>query len=935
MFNQKPLSVAVHRVFTSVAIAATAAAPTVGQAQEKLEEIVVTGSHITQTGLESVNPISVVSHEEIVTTGLVDVGSFVQRIPSMSGSPIGTTTNNGGNGSVEIDLRGLGVDRTLTLVNGQRVVDEGDYQTIPTAMIERVEVLKGGASAIYGADAVAGVVNIITRQDFEGVTFGGQTGEFFDMDNGTQWSVDMIAGRKFERGHFVFGAEYVDQEEAFQSDAPWDFFQNSYYIYPEGCEAHPTLPYDGTPTGGCYPIGSSRIPEGRLQFANQGTFMNPDGTGLVPYDGRTYNYAPVNYIQTPYDRFNLFAEGRFDVTDSIQFFTSFRSNFRDSAQELAPQPYNSPTDPAFEGTFGGVPYNGISENNFYLVRAVTAAGLAAEPVTDARRRVVELNRRFTQEITQWQGVFGFEGTFNEMDWSVSYNKGYRSRTDQDFGQFYGPSLANAMGPSADLDGDGSPECYRNIADPTTLIVGCVPIDFFGGAGSITQEMIDYVGVDLIDSFVSQQDIASGTLSGTAFTLPGGELGWAVGAGWWLNDFEYSPDSAKQQDQVTGNVGAGTEGSLESYDLFIEVNAPVYDNGTQTLTLKGGLRYDNYDAFGGDETWQIGGQFQAVSSVKLRGMVGTVFRAPTVSDLFGGVVDNFPTYTDPCIPGPGQALPPGCAQVGVQLDSQVLTHVGGNPDLTPETGDTYTAGIVFTPDFGKGDFSATVDWWKTKIDDGISSLGIQFILDDCYVNQNAASCALITRAPDYSVAEVIDTSLNVAAQGAEGIDVEIRYAFDMDFGNFDVSLLWSHLLDREKTPFADAPVQHLDGRYLDVTAEDGGAYPEDKINYTLQWSRDIGPGSLTLSYLGQYISGLDADTFCNCVTDPYIQKVDSFLYHDIVGSYEFPTHTRVTFGVTNLSDEAPPFVEIGFNATTDPSLYRMFGTGYWLRVEQSF
>ena len=218
------------------------------------DEVIVTGSAIPRADISSASPITVLDREEMLATGIRDVGDLLQRMPSMSGSPIGTTTNNGGTGTVEIDLRGMGVDRTVTLVNGHRLVDGGDYQTIPPIMIERVEILKDGASAIYGADAVAGVVNIITRTDFDGISVDFQNADFFDMDSGSMNTVSVIAGTTFDTGNFVFGAEYVDQEEAYQRDAPWEFFQNSYYIYPEGCEAHPTLPYDGTPIVGAIAV---------------------------------------------------------------------------------------------------------------------------------------------------------------------------------------------------------------------------------------------------------------------------------------------------------------------------------------------------------------------------------------------------------------------------------------------------------------------------------------------------------------------------------------------------------------------------------------------------------------------------------------------------------------------------------------------------------
>ena len=386
-----------------------------------IEEIIVTGSRIKRADIDSASPVTIIDQADIEITGLTDVGNLLQRMPSMSGSPIGTTTNNGGNGSVNVNLRGMGAGRTLTLVNGKRVVDGGDYQAIPTTMIDRVEILKDGASAIYGADAVAGVVNIITRRDFDGVELTAQTADWFDS-KGKQDTFGLIAGKKFESGNFVFGAEYIKQEEAFQRDVPWDFLQNSWYIYPGGCENQVTAPYDGTPQGGCYPIGSSRIPQSRLPFYSQGLFLigqaasTPYEVGLMqPHDGRTYNYAPVNYLQTPYERTNIFGEGHFDITDNIRFNTEFRGNFRESAQQLAPLPFTG-GDPMYNGfyldpaTGNTVAFTGISQDNYYLRRAVDAynaangTSLIYEPVVNPRRRMIETNRRFEQSITDRKSV---------------------------------------------------------------------------------------------------------------------------------------------------------------------------------------------------------------------------------------------------------------------------------------------------------------------------------------------------------------------------------------------------------------------------------------------------------------------------------------------------------------------------------------------------
>jgi len=946
---------------------------------EVIEEIITTGSRIKRADLDSASPVTVIKREDILATGLTDVGNLITRMPAMSGSPIGTTTNNGGNGGVFIDLRGMGTDRTLTLVNGLRVVDGGDYQTIPLAMIERVEVLKDGASAVYGADAVTGVVNIITRRDFEGIEITAQTSDWFNTKSGLQNTLGLIAGTTWDRGNFVFGAEYVKQDEAFQSDTPWDFFQDSYYIYPTGCENQVAAPYDGTgdgATSGCYPIGSSRIPESRLSFFSarvrddngnplpgdypgNGLFLigdpasAPYEVGLMqPHDGRTYNYAPVNYIQTPYKRTNLFAEAHFDLTDNIRFNTDFRGNLRTSAQELAPLPFTG-GDPMYNGFFvnpvTGVntAYEGVSEDNYYLRQAVDAYNaanplapqLGYEPLVTPRRRMIETNRRFTQDVTQYQWTAGLEGSFNEMDWDVYYNEGYRSRIDRDFGQFAGDRLSKAMGPSADFDGDGQPECYNDINDPSTLIAGCVPLNFFGGGAvnaagvptvtTLTPDMIDYVSLNTVDTIVSKQRLAGASVSGSLFELPGGKLGWAAGWAYWEQQLEFTPDSAKTIGAVTGNVGAGTKGSLTNNGFFAEVLAPVWDNGSQALDLKGGVRYDDWDGFDGQTTWQVGVEFQLIESLKMRATGGTIFRAPTIGDLFGGVVDSFPTYVDPCIPAAGDPLPARCDQLGIQTDSQLNARVGGNPFLQPETGDTFTAGLVWTPRFGDSDLTVTLDYWQVSVDDGISSLGVQFILDDCYLSGNESSCDLVNRTANYDIDTVIDGSLNVAAQGAKGVDTEIRYNFDSAIGQWELSLLWAHLIERTKTPFAGAPQDDLSGRYSNPTAQDGGGYATDKANFSVQWFKN----DFSIGYLGQYISAVDTAAV---IFDDYIYQVDAAFYHDIVASYRIAsTGTSISAGVTNITDEAPPYIDLGFNAKTDQSTYRLFGTGYYLRLTQLF
>ena len=856
-FKEKKLSVSVGAAL-SLSLTGFAALPMAAFAQddgEQIEEIVVTGSLIKQADYDNANPVTVLSRDDMALTGITDVGDLIQRLPSMSGSPIGTTTNNGGDGSVRVDLRGLGAGRTLNLVNGKRMVDGGDFQTIPAAMIERIEILKDGAAAAYGADAVAGVINIITRTDFEGVEFEVLTADGFDMDDGDQRSMSMLVGKAFDEGHVAFGVEYVDQNPAYQADAPWGFFQVPTVIYPGGCELA------GSPETDCYFWGSSRIPEARLNFSGYGTYMN-EGAGVVPYDGRFYNYNPVNYIQTPYEKTNVFGSMRMDLTDDIEFKANFRMNDRISSQELAPLPFNSPTDPSYQGTWNpeivanfdldgdgtigtrtnsttGVvtpslsSYAGISPDNYYLVQAINSIGLGAAPswtvdengdplanvgglagvpVSDARRRMVETTRRFEQNISQLQFDMTLTGTLDDMSWELYYNSGRRTGKYDDLGQFIGTNLANAMGPSADLDGDGNPECYTD-GTYTTVIDGCVPFNFFGGPYSVTQEMIDYVSVQMIDTTRYDLDQLGGSISGSAMELPGGELLWAGGFEFREEAYTLSLDSAKQNNNVTGNKGLSTDGSYRVSSFFVEAIAPLADN----IEASFGARYDDFSTYGSDTTSKVGLRWDITDDLAIRGTWGEVFRAPTVVDLFGGESDSFPTAQDPCASATPAA---GCAQQSVQLDSQILTKVGGNPDLKAETGETATFGIVYRPTFGDLEMSFTADYWQVELEDAITRLGAQYVLNDCYVRGVQGSCNFVKRRDNYNIDYVINSKYNAAKYELSGVDFQVEGSMSTGYGDFRGTVLWSRNLNYDLQSFPGDGTSDLVGLYTGSSFAEG-------------------------------------------------------------------------------------------------------------------
>ncbi|MCH7743808.1 MAG: TonB-dependent receptor plug domain-containing protein [Proteobacteria bacterium] len=377
MLKRKPLSLAVAAAL-GVASASGILTNVVYAADESLiEEVVVTGSRIKRRDFESNAPITTIGFEQFDLTATVNTESLLNTLPQVIPG-LDRTSNNPGNGTASVDLRGLGSNRTLVLINGTRAnpTFQGgsvDINNIPTALIDRVEVLTGGASAIYGSDAVAGVVNFILKDDFEGIQFSVHTEQTEDND-ATISSADLTIGINSGdgRGNLVLNVSWTDREELFQGDRKFSFFAQFDDVDDNG---NPIL-IDG---------GSSGIPGTSIFAGGLGTFspdtfavtFDPDGN-IRPFrttgDNDFYNYAPVNYIQTPYERTNFFVEGNFAVTENIRFNTEVRANFRESAQELAPMPFDSRSgfDPAHKGVFNGTPYNGLPEDNFYLRQAVSA-----------------------------------------------------------------------------------------------------------------------------------------------------------------------------------------------------------------------------------------------------------------------------------------------------------------------------------------------------------------------------------------------------------------------------------------------------------------------------------------------------------------------------------------------------------------------------------
>lgn len=931
-------------VIASVALTSVSYAQDGNDDNAKLDKITVTGSNIRGVDLEGAHPVTIIEREELLATGVNDVGDLLQRLPSFSGSPLGTRTNNGGNGSVFVDLRGIGAGRTLVLIDGRRTVDGGDFQSIPAAMIQRVEILNEGASAIYGADAVAGVVNIITRSDMSGAEFEVSINDSFDTENNDIKQVSFVFGDNSDDGGYVFGVQYEDQTATLQRDIPVDFLQNSYFILDP--EAYAAGGFTTSPVDYLNPVGSSRIPCGNFNLASGGpslTIIGNDpsagdcgtpGALLTPADFReynggffdlnndSYNYAPINYMQTPFKKTNLFFNGHKDI-NGVELFTNFRYNHRTSTQQLAPIPYDSNFDPAAPLADGG---NGISADNVF--------NPFGEDVTRVRRRMSETDRVFTQDVQQFQAVFGARGEVLDTDWSweASYNFGYRENIGKSFGQFIGSRLANALGPSF-FDDNGVATC----GTPDAVIAGCVPLNLFGGTGTVTPEMIDYISATLVNVTQTELDVFNANVSGVLFDLPAGSVASSFGVEYRDQTSVFTPDSSRVVGAATGGQVTGTSGSYDVTSLFAEFAIPVMDSESMgVLDANLGIRYDDYSTVGANTTFQGNLTYRPTDNLLIRATFAEVFREPGINLLFAGQNNGFPTADDPCNSDNFGALSASeqsvCVAQGVptggyqQTDNQLRQLTGGNPNLTPESGETITVGMAWSPDFLEG-FTAKVDWWQVELDDGFTVIDLEQTITNCLESGSASSnqCSFVDRRSDGSIISVFGAFVNASSIAVEGVDLGLNYAFGTDIGQFNVGFNYTHMIENSQVDFPGAGSEEFAGRYS------GAAFNEDRAKLTATWDY----GNWNVYYGLDHYSDLVADLQLFTVEEG-TQYVPSQTYSDIAVSYALPwNETSVSFGINNMFDKAPPFIESGFSGGTEPATYRVFGRGWFVKWKTRF
>lgn len=889
---------AVRLALTAGVAASVMNAPAFAEEDEaaRLERVEVTGSRIKRTDIETAQPVARIEREDIERTGLTSIGDLLQELPS-AGSALNTNVNNGGDGSTSVDLRNLDARRVLVLVNGRRwvpnLLGQVDLNTIPISIIERVEVLKDGASAIYGSDAIAGVVNIITRKDYDGSEVSAYFGEF-DEGDGTTDHYTFSIGNRGSRGSVFMNVGYVQQDPVMAGDRE--------------ISKEPNFKAGVTVTG------SSGTPQGRFviltpTFANLNLTLTPgeDGADVSDFEpftnAKRFNFAPLNYLLTPQERTNLYVQGHYDVTDNITFRSEVLYNLRESQQLLAPEPlfiglaFASPTSNAGEIVIDATnPYNPFGFDlisNYYDWLDTYIAGNTQGLLILLGRRMLEVGPRiFNQEVHTWRFAAGFEGNLElanrYVDWDVNYMFTDNNQYDTAFGNLNMQRVEQALGPAADLDGDGDFEC---LDAGGAEIRGCVPLNLFGGQGTdvaagdfqgvtgdgrgtITQEMIDWIsfGSGLKDHFNYEIRNYTANASSEIADLPAGPLGLAVGYEYRDESGFDRPDALVQSGVSSGNARSTTAGGFTVEEFYAELAIPLLADVpfADRLGLSMALRSSDYaqDAGGGssETTSKFGLEYEPFEDLLVRATKSEGFRAPSIFELFQGAADSFPDLEDPCdaangARSPGNDVDQYCDDLGItdtfsQPNSQIRITQGGNPGnvdidgdnvadipaLTPETADATTVGFVYSPGFVEG-LDITVDWYRIELDNSIVRVGAQTVLNTCAETWDEASnqgtlCEFLTRDPALGfVTDIQNRFINFGGTETEGVDLNVSYRLpEFGFGRFKVTWDTTHVND-----YVDFTFDRVTGEKLElerVGIEFGGglvAFPRIKSNLDISWS----------------------------------------------------------------------------------------------------
>lgn len=935
MLRKSPLSVAIS---TTLALAASGLSTAAYAQDAELEEVVVTGSRIArEDGFGAVAPVSIVNSDDIRSTGLTRMEDVLNTLPSIEAGQ-NAFISNGATGTASVDLRGLGANRTLVLFNGKRMQSGGiwsltpDVNQVPAALVERVEVLTGGASATYGADAVAGVVNFITRR-VNGVELSlGASGYQHENGNGYMRRLQTEAGYDFPTGSdvdgkaynidLVIGSDFADGRGNATAYATW---RKSDPLL-QGERDYASCALDATGTF-CSGSGTAPIPNfitapvvgGEVDFGQIDYFTLASNSGLVPWTTNYYNFAPVNYFMRPEERWSLGTFVDYEINEHFTPYLEVNYTGSKTAAQIAES-----------GTFFAELYEfpvdyELFPQPFRDSLAARYPGVDTVAMYIGKRNVEGGPRQDIIDHDAYRIVTGTKGAISDnWDYDLFYMYGQTNSSSTYVNDLFLPNIFAAINPGC----EGTPG-------------GCYQVFTYEG---VTPEQAQALGGVAIRKGTTSTEVISATATGDlGFGLAAGNIQVAGGFEHRTEKYEARSDTIYEEGSLAGQGGPTPTviGRYNVREYFAEANIPLLADlpFAQALSADLAYRYSDYSSIGTTDTYRFGVDWKPVDMFRVRAGYNRAVRAPNVGELYTPNSLGLWSGSDPCAGDfdPGTAVPEPaftaaqCANTGVtaaQYGSigfspagQYNQITGGNDALDPEKADTITAGIVV--DLLDNALTFSVDYWKIEIEDTVTTVGASTILDQC--GNFGLFCDNINRGAGGSLwlqsGWVVNTTLNVGEQTWEGVDLAASYVFEALGGSFRTSLIGTYMLTKETVTLPADPGTAYD--CVGLISE--SCFPTPEWRHSLSVNYDSNEW-WAVGMKWRYMGGVDYEDG----TDVLAAKgIDAFNYIDLNATFRFLENSDLVVGISNVMDEEPPLMGSSLsgawgNANTVAGFYDTLG-----------
>lgn len=883
----------IHRwsalLLCAAASTSTASFAQSGDGEEVVEEIMVTGSRLAQTELNTSSPVTMISAEDVAATGMTSVGEILRELPVSGGQNASDTAGRGNSGIATIALRGLSAVNTLVLMNGRRMIasdDQGrvDLNSVPFTAIDRIEVLQDGASAIYGVDAIAGVVNLIMKESYDGLSIQGNYG-ISDRGDADVTELGVTFGLQSERGGFVFAANHREQNGYLISDRPCcrDADERSL----GGANLRDPIPVPATVVGlPGNPTQELMIREGVQQATSTADFRPVNLPFAEPGPNDGFNWWAWETSMSDSNINNVWFAGHYDITEQVEGFAEISFNQRKSRGFFGPD--------GMGAIYGDEVI--LDANNDYnpfgvdlsVTRIITEAGKG-----NARQNDVD--------ATTSRLLLGLRGG-TDWKWELSANS---QRLEDN--TFTGSLVARSRIRQAAGDSDACRAAGN----------GCVPVNLLGAEGTITPEMLRFLTVPTYTNKEASLDGLQFNITGSLFSLPAGEVQAALGAEYREEGFDLVNDLFRNTADIifVGTTSDAHPPLRRVKEVYAEASVPILDS----LDLDTAVRYSDFNQFGTTTNPKIGIRWRPFEDWLFRGSYGTGFRAPTFNEAYAGQSRGFRSSDDPCR-NADFASYPGCNGLQAPLTTGTFVIRGGNPNLDPETAKTYTLGVVWTPSAVEG-LAVRVDAYRLEKEDVIQAPDINYIIRQNALNGSFGD--LVSRDSLNRLDNVIAILDNIGTQEVAGYDLGVTYrTAQLPLGKLAFGVDLTYVDEFASSPAPGIPSVDRVGTYTTSL----GTVARVKANGKIQWQGE----KWIATYTNRYVDGVT--NLDSIVTDT--QEVDAYFQHDLSLGYEldaFDTPLQFTLGVENLLDEGPPFIEGNTSNGFDSGTFTSRGRYFFMRA----